>query len=190
MADDGRELDAYRRKRHADRTPEPAGDAAAQPSDGPPVFVVQRHSARRLHFDLRLEAGGVLKSWAVPKGLPTTRGVRRLAVHTEDHPLEYATFEGQIPAGEYGAGTMDIYDRGTYELVEAKRDGGLTVRLDGERLQGEWTLVPGGARRRPAQLAAAQQVRPGGAAAGAAGAADAGLLRATGRRAATRGCTR
>ena len=142
MADGGRELDAYRRKRHADRTPEPAGDAAAQPSDGPPVFVVQRHSARRLHFDLRLEAGGVLKSWAVPKGLPTTRGVRRLAVHTEDHPLEYATFEGQIPAGEYGAGTMDIYDRGTYELVEAKRDGGLTVRLDGERLQGEWTLVP------------------------------------------------
>ena len=142
MADGGRELDAYRRKRHADRTPEPAGAAAAQPSEGPPVFVVQRHSARRLHFDLRLEAGGVLKSWAVPKGLPTTRGVRRLAVHTEDHPLEYATFEGQIPAGEYGAGTMDIYDRGTYELVEAKRDGGLTVRLDGERLQGEWTLVP------------------------------------------------
>jgi bifunctional non-homologous end joining protein LigD len=142
VADGGRELDAYRRKRHADRTPEPAGDASPQASDGPPVFVVQRHSARRLHFDLRLEAGGVLKSWAVPKGLPTTRGVRRLAVHTEDHPMEYATFEGQIPAGEYGAGTMDVYDRGTYELVEAKRDGGLTVRLAGEVLQGEWTLVP------------------------------------------------
>ena len=82
MAEGGRELDAYRRKRHAERTPEPAGDGAPQASDGPPVFVVQRHSARRLHFDLRLEAGGVLKSWAVPKGLPTTRGVRRLAVHT------------------------------------------------------------------------------------------------------------
>jgi bifunctional non-homologous end joining protein LigD len=106
------------------------------------VFVVQRHDARRLHYDLRLERDGVLASWAVPKGVPLDGGQRALAVHVEDHPLEYATFEGEIPKGQYGAGTVEIWDRGTYELVEEKRDGGLTVRLDGTRLRGLWTLVP------------------------------------------------
>lgn len=105
-------------------------------------FVVQRHAARSLHYDLRLERGGVLASWAVPKGIPLRRGERRLAVRVEDHPLAYAEFEGAIPAGEYGAGTVEIWDRGTYELVEEKPGGGLTVRLHGERLRGTWSLVP------------------------------------------------
>src|ERR687885_2278454 len=108
----------------------------------PPIFVVQRHSARQLHYDLRLERDGALASWAVPKGIPLEPGTQHLAVHVEDHPLEYAKFEGEIPKGEYGAGTVEIWDRGTYELVEEKRDGGLTVRLEGERLNGTWALVP------------------------------------------------
>src|SRR3712207_179055 len=135
------ELDAYRRKRSPGGTPEPFTEAAGGPGAGP-VFVVQRHSARRLHYDLRLERDGVLMSWAVPKGLPTAPGGRRLAVHTEDHPMKYATFEGVIPKGEYGAGTMDVYDTGPYEEVERKRDGGLTFRLRGRRLDGLWALVP------------------------------------------------
>ena len=109
-----------------------------------PRFVVQRHAARRLHYDFRLERDGALASWAVPKGIPLRRGERHLAVHVEDHPLEYADFEGTIPAGEYGAGTVEIWDRGSYELLEEKRDGGLTVRLHGERLDGVWALVPAG----------------------------------------------
>ena len=104
--------------------------------------MIQRHDARRLHYDFRLERDGALASWAVPKGIPLRRGERHLAVHVEDHPLEYGDFEGEIPAGQYGAGTVEIWDRGTYELLEEKRDGGLTVRLDGERLDGVWTLVP------------------------------------------------
>ncbi|MBM3676486.1 MAG: DNA ligase D, partial [Actinobacteria bacterium] len=107
-----------------------------------PIFVAQRHAARRLHFDLRLERAGVLASWAVPRGIPLHPGERHLAVHVEDHPLDYATFEGEIPKGQYGAGTVEIWDRGTYELLEEKRDGGLTVRLAGDRLRGIWTLVP------------------------------------------------
>ncbi len=103
--------------------------------------MIQRHAARRLHYDFRLERNGALASWAVPKGIPLRRGERHLAVHVEDHPLEYANFEGTIPAGEYGAGTVEIWDRGTYDLLEEKRDGGLTVRLHGERLAGVWTLV-------------------------------------------------
>jgi bifunctional non-homologous end joining protein LigD len=142
----------YRRKRRAEATPEPAvSDASEGQSPGrgrrkrgrkEPAFVVQRHQARRLHYDLRLEQDGVLASWAVPKGVPLEPGVQHLAVHVEDHPLEYATFEGEIPKGQYGAGTVEIWDRGTYELVEAKKDGGLTVRLRGERLDGVWALVP------------------------------------------------
>ena len=103
---------------------------------------MQRHDARRLHYDFRLERNGALASWAVPKGVPLETGTRVLAVHVEDHPLDYAAFEGEIPKGEYGAGTVEIWDRGTYELVEEKDDGGLTVRLHGERLDGTWTLVP------------------------------------------------
>jgi bifunctional non-homologous end joining protein LigD len=133
-------LDEYRRKRDEKQTPEPFGGRGKRAKR--PIFVIQRHDARRLHYDFRLERDGALASWAVPKGVPLEAGERHLAVHVEDHPLEYATFEGEIPAGQYGAGTVELWDRGTYELVEEKRDGGLTVRLEGERLQGVWALVP------------------------------------------------
>jgi bifunctional non-homologous end joining protein LigD len=133
-------LREYERKRSRGRTPEPFGEAGR--AGGAPIFVVQRHDARRLHYDFRLERGGALASWAVPKGIPREPGQRHLAVHVEDHPLDYAGFEGEIPAGQYGAGTVEIWDRGTYELLEEKKDGGLTVRLAGERLRGTWTLVP------------------------------------------------
>jgi bifunctional non-homologous end joining protein LigD len=132
-------LDTYRGKRDPARTPEPFSGTGG---GGESIFVVQRHDARRLHYDFRIERGGALQSWAVPKGIPLRKGQRHLAVHVEDHPLDYATFEGEIPAGEYGGGTVEIWDRGHYELVEEKRDGGLTVRLHGERLDGVWTLVP------------------------------------------------
>ena len=134
-------LGEYRRKRDPRRTPEPFASRGARQAPGP-IFVVQRHDARRLHYDFRLERDGALASWAVPKGIPLEPGGRALAVHVEDHPLEYATFEGEIPKGQYGAGTVEIWDRGTYELVDEKPDGGLTVRLEGERLHGVWTLVP------------------------------------------------
>jgi bifunctional non-homologous end joining protein LigD len=132
-------LQEYRKKRDPKKTPEPFG---GKKKGKEPIFVVQRHDARRLHYDFRLERNGALASWAVPKGIPLEPGQRALAVHVEDHPLEYATFEGEIPKGEYGAGLVEIWDRGTYELVDEKRDGGLTVRLHGERLDGIWTLVP------------------------------------------------
>ena len=134
-------LEEYRRKRRRGATPEPM-DSGPGGRDGQPVFVIQRHDATRLHYDLRLEMDGVLASWALPKGLPLEVGQRYLAVHTEDHPMEYATFSGVIPKGQYGAGTMEIWDTGSYELVERKRDGGLTVHLHGGRLEGLWTLVP------------------------------------------------
>jgi bifunctional non-homologous end joining protein LigD len=134
------DLREYRRKRDSAKTPEPF--SAGQSTPNAPKFVVQRHAARRLHYDFRLERGGALASWAVPKGIPLELGEKALAVHVEDHPLEYADFAGEIPAGQYGAGTVEIWDHGTYELVEEKPDGGLTVRLHGERLQGLWTLVP------------------------------------------------
>jgi len=132
-------LREYERKRRKGATPEPFGGS---PGTDAPLFVVQRHDARRLHYDFRLERDGALASWAVPKGIPLEPGQRHLAVHVEDHPLDYAAFEGEIPAGQYGAGTVEIWDRGTYELVDEKPDCGLTVRLAGERLQGLWTLVP------------------------------------------------
>ncbi len=132
-------LGEYKRKRKPKETPEPFGGKRRGKE---PIFVVQRHDARRLHYDFRLERDGVLLSWAVPKGVPLEPGQQHLAVHVEDHPLEYATFEGEIPKGNYGAGTVEIWDHGTYELVEEKRDGGLTVRLHGERLEGTWALVP------------------------------------------------
>jgi bifunctional non-homologous end joining protein LigD len=137
-------LTEYRRKRDPGATPEPFGDdRSARPRQGP-IFVVQRHAARRLHFDFRLEREGALASWAIPKGVPLETGERRLAVHVEDHPLEYAQFEGEIPPGQYGAGTVDIWDSGWYELVEEQRNGTLTVRLHGRRLEGTWALVPAG----------------------------------------------
>src|SRR5881296_813971 len=127
-------LSEYRRKRDPKKTPEPF--TAKGPKAKEPIFVVQRHDARRLHYDFRLERDGALASWAVPKGVPLEPGQRALAVHVEDHPLDYATFEGEIPKGNYGAGTVEIWDRGTYELVEEKNDGGLTVRQRGQRLDG------------------------------------------------------
>lgn len=132
-------LKDYERKRKRGETPEPfAGGRRGKA----PIFVVQRHDARRLHYDFRLERDGVLLSWAVPKGVPLEPGTQHLAVHVEDHPLSYATFAGVIPAGNYGAGTVEIWDNGTYELVEEKKNGGLTVRLHGKKLEGLWTLVP------------------------------------------------
>jgi bifunctional non-homologous end joining protein LigD len=132
-------LKDYERKRTRGRTPEPFARGRRRKE---PIFVVQRHDATRLHYDFRLEREGALASWAVPKGVPLEPGTQHLAVHVEDHPLSYATFEGEIPKGNYGAGTVEIWDHGTYELVEEKPNGGLTVRLSGERLNGLWTLVP------------------------------------------------
>ncbi len=133
-------LGEYKRKRDPKQTPEPFSSKRGGKRD--PIFVVQRHDARRLHYDFRLEMDGALASWAVPKGVPLEPGTRALAVHVEDHPLDYATFEGEIPKGNYGAGTVEIWDAGTYELVERKRDGGLTVKLHGSRLEGTWALIP------------------------------------------------
>jgi bifunctional non-homologous end joining protein LigD len=132
-------LREYERKRDPKKTPEPFGGKRRAKE---PIFVVQRHDARRLHYDFRLERDGALASWAVPKGVPLEPGQQRLAVHVEDHPLDYASFEGEIPKGEYGAGSVEIWDAGTYELVEEKPNGGLTVRLHGKRLEGLWSLVP------------------------------------------------
>ncbi len=132
-------LSEYKRKRDPKKTPEPFGGAGPGKK---PIFVVQRHDATRLHYDFRLERGGALASWAVPKGVPLEPGAKALAVHVEDHPLAYAAFHGEIPKGQYGAGSVEIWDSGTYELLEEKRNGQLTVRLDGRRLQGTWSLVP------------------------------------------------
>ncbi|MGZ4291201.1 MAG: DNA ligase D [Gaiellaceae bacterium] len=132
-------LSDYRRKRDPVLTPEPFGSGRR---GARPIFVVQRHDARRLHYDFRLERGGALASWAVPKGVPLESGGRSLAVHVEDHPLDYATFHGEIPQGQYGAGTVEIWDGGTYELLEEKPNGQLTFELHGTRLHGRYTLVP------------------------------------------------
>ncbi len=134
-------LSEYRRKRDPKKTKEPFSTSGER-SSLQPIFVVQRHDARRLHYDFRLERNGALASWAVPKGVPLEPGDKALAVHVEDHPLEYASFHGEIPAGQYGAGTVEIWDNGTYELVEEKPDGQLTFELSGGRLRGRWSLVP------------------------------------------------
>src|SRR5579864_3615646 len=135
-------LQDYRGKRRFSRTPEPKG--RKRPASGR-VFVVQQHGARKLHFDLRLELQGALKSWAVPKGLSLDPTEKRLAVHVEDHPIEYAKFEGVIPEGEYGAGAVIVWDRGEWEpLGDADKDyqkGKLKFRLRGEKLNGAWMLV-------------------------------------------------
>jgi bifunctional non-homologous end joining protein LigD len=136
-ATEARELEEYRRKRDFEGTPEPAPSAAGGGGDS---FVIQKHDATRLHYDLRLERDGVLVSWAVPRGLPLRPGDKRLAVRTEDHPLEYAAFEGWIPKGHYGAGEVRIFDRGTYEAPEWKDDK-VAFRLRGTRHRGEYHLV-------------------------------------------------
>ncbi len=105
-----------------------------------PIFVIQKHQARNLHWDFRLEMDGVLKSWAVPKEPPTEPGIKRLAVQVEDHDIDYADFEGEIAEGEYGAGTVEIWDKGTYELL-SRSDKKIVVELYGERLRGKYTLI-------------------------------------------------
>ena len=132
------ELETYRAKRRPGRTPEPMGKRTAERS-GQPRFVIQEHHARSLHWDLRLERDGVLASWALPKGLPETPKQNHLAVHTEDHPLEYATFEGEIPKGEYGGGKMTIWDRGHYD-VEKWTDSEVKFVLHGSRVSGGFVL--------------------------------------------------
>ncbi|MDQ3402131.1 MAG: non-homologous end-joining DNA ligase [Actinomycetota bacterium] len=136
-------LGEYRRKRNAGRTPEPVPTADEAPIASGNSFVIQEHHATSLHWDVRLERDGVLVSWAVPKGLPTEPGAIHLAVHTEDHPMEYATFEGEIPRGEYGGGRMIIWDRGTYETVKWS-DREVAVVLDGGRVRGKYTFFAGG----------------------------------------------
>ncbi|HET9875882.1 MAG TPA: ATP-dependent DNA ligase [Mycobacterium sp.] len=132
----------YRSMRDASKTPEPVPTAhsMAGPGNTDNMFVIQEHHARRLHYDFRLERDGVLVSWAVPKNLPDTPSVNHLAVRTEDHPLEYGTFEGRIPKGEYGAGTVTIWDTGTYE-TEKFRDDEVIVILDGNRISGRYALI-------------------------------------------------
>jgi len=104
------------------------------------IFVIQKHAARRLHYDLRLEMDGVLKSWAVPKKPPKTPGIKRLAVQVEDHPIEYANFEGIIPEGHYGAGKVEIWDKGSYVLKE-RTDNKIVFELNGEKLKGTYVLL-------------------------------------------------
>ncbi|NLU85169.1 ATP-dependent DNA ligase [Rhodococcus sp. HNM0569] len=132
-------LDTYRSKRDASKTPEPV--PVSRPAVGRgDTFVVQEHHASSLHWDFRLERDGVLVSWALPKGVPTSTRGNHLAVHTEDHPLEYATFAGTIPKGEYGGGTVEIWDSGTY-VTEKWRDDEVIVYLEGERAQGRYALI-------------------------------------------------
>lgn len=144
-------LARYRQKRDFGRTEEPRG-GRRKSSAREPRFVVQKHDASTLHYDFRLEAGGVLKSWAVPKGPPDDPRRKALAQPTEDHPLEYAGFEGEIPEGEYGAGTVEIWDSGTYDnltedhgepvpVEEAIDRGHVKVRLAGKRLHGGYALT-------------------------------------------------
>ncbi|MCW2920170.1 MAG: ligD [Thermoleophilia bacterium] len=137
-----RSLSTYKDKRDFGATPEPAGAPKRRGRRKDPRFVVQEHSATAMHWDLRLEHDGVLLSWAVPKGMPMEPKLNRMAIRTEDHPLEYLDFEGEIPKGSYGAGTMRIWDHGTYELEElALEDGKVHVRFEGERVHGRYVLV-------------------------------------------------
>ncbi|MFB0501547.1 MAG: DNA polymerase ligase N-terminal domain-containing protein [Candidatus Bathyarchaeia archaeon] len=130
-------LEEYRKKRDFKKTNEPKG---GETTSGRNIYVIQKHQARNLHYDLRLEMNGVLKSWAVPKTPPTEKGIRRLAVQVEDHPIDYANFEGIIPEGEYGAGTVEIWDNGHYVLKEGGEDK-LIFEINGNKLRGDYCLV-------------------------------------------------
>src|SRR6266480_3787451 len=138
-------LTEYKKKRHFNKTPEP-GPQKKRTRSGR-IFVIQKHRATALHYDFRLEADGVLKSWAVPKGPSLDPKVRRLAMQVEDHPVDYADFEGVIPEGEYGGGTVMVWDYGTYEpentddVSAAIRKGELKFSLNGKKLKGSWVLV-------------------------------------------------
>lgn len=139
-------LEEYKKKRDFGRTSEPAGKPFPKKVKGASRFVIQKHAARRLHYDFRLEMEGVLKSWALPKGLPWKRGEKHLAVEVEDHPIEYEDFEGVIPEGQYGGGTVMVWDLGTYYVygeqpLKSLREGKLHLLLDGQKAKGEWTLV-------------------------------------------------
>lgn len=141
----------YIAKRDFTKTPEPTG--GSRQAGGQPIFVVQKHDATNLHYDFRLEIGGTLKSWSVPKGPSTDPRVKRMAIPTEDHPLEYANFEGTIPKGEYGGGTVMVWDRGTFRNIKVGKDGReiplsesydlgtLEVELEGEKIYGGYALV-------------------------------------------------
>src|SRR2546423_1833084 len=137
-----RKLEDYRAKRDFGRTTEPrGGDGGAESPAASGRFVVHQHNARNLHWDLRLEHDGVLLSWALPRGVPQLpdREANRLAVHTEDHPLEYIDFSGEIPEGEYGAGRMLIWDQGSYEAEKLLSDE-VIARFDGQRMKGRYVL--------------------------------------------------
>jgi bifunctional non-homologous end joining protein LigD len=140
-------LAEYKKKRNFAVTAEPkGGKPLPKLVKGSSRFVIQKHHASRLHYDFRLEMDGVLKSWAVPKGLTWEKGEKHLAVEVEDHPVEYATFEGIIPQGQYGGGTVMVWDRGNYHVygedpAKALREGRLHLVLDGEKAKGEWTLI-------------------------------------------------
>jgi bifunctional non-homologous end joining protein LigD len=135
-------LETYRKKRNFSTTPEPKGGRARKSGNS---FVIQKHDATRLHYDFRLEMDGVLKSWAVTKGPSLVPGDKRLAVHVEDHPLEYGDFEGTIPKGEYGGGTVIVWDRGTWSPIgdahKGYAKGHMEFALEGEKLHGRWHLV-------------------------------------------------
>jgi DNA ligase D-like protein (predicted 3'-phosphoesterase) len=132
-------LKEYQSKRDFEKTEEPAGSVRPTP---PTIFayVIQRHQATHLHYDLRLEMNGVLRSWALPKGPPLQPNVKRLAVQVEDHPLEYGSFEGTIPEGEYGAGKVEVWDRGTYTPIEVDENK-VIVTIEGRKLQGDYCLI-------------------------------------------------
>jgi len=130
-------LKEYWKKRDFEKTSEPKSDEKTSEGN---IYVVQKHQARRLHYDLRLEMDGVLKSWAIPKEPPAESGVKRLAVEVEDHPVNYANFEGTIPEGQYGAGTVEIWDKGQYVLKERDEDK-LVFEIKGNKLRGDYCLV-------------------------------------------------
>ncbi|MDQ2918365.1 MAG: hypothetical protein M3R10_00570 [Verrucomicrobiota bacterium] len=140
-------LKEYKAKRNFSVTAEPAGEKSLPKAiKGASRFVIQKHDATRLHYDFRLEMDGVLKSWAVPKGLPWKKGEKHLAVEVEDHPVDYAGFEGVIPKGQYGGGSVMLWDRGSYrvfgeEPLKSLREGKLHFVLQGEKAKGEWRLV-------------------------------------------------
>lgn len=130
-------LEEYYKKRKFKKTSEPAGKVE---ETGLSRFVVHEHQATHLHFDFRLEMDGVLKSWAVPKGIPKETGIKHLAVQTEDHPVDYIDFKGEIPPGEYGAGLVKIWDKGSYKLLERTKRS-LKFQLSGNRLEGVYVLL-------------------------------------------------
>lgn len=136
-------LEEYQKKRDFVTSPEPKGDIIGgnnENNENNSIFVIQEHHATHLHWDLRLEMGGTLRSWAVPKEPPTVEGVKRLAIQVEDHPVEYANFEGIIPAGMYGAGTVKIWDKGEFSLEE-EIENKLIFELKGKRMVGKYSLI-------------------------------------------------